>query len=244
MQNKLEEVRQPKEEKLKVEMDFLLKGLVFCLICDLRPDDSEDDENFVGRYKAFITKADGADEAPIGRYYCSKHSYIVAFKEPFESQVIEKANQFFGTILSSFIHKISVDTEASQQKIFTRIEREFREIKVKLEESIGEEINQVIAHGSYSDLPYAIRDKFEKFVSIKSSYEKMRNLRIDSIERIQEIDQLKENFPNLESVLTDDLDPPIIKELLNDIIQGIYVSGNKKAKIIFKHPFTTGIGGE
>jgi site-specific DNA recombinase len=219
-----EKVEKPETE----EIIFLLSGLITCLECN---------ENFINRtYKR--------NETTIGIYQCKQHTKLKINKDEIESETIRLANLFFNQLLSPQFSKVVKEMIEKEVKIHESILGFIENVRTDLYSKVGSQIDILLEIENESDIPYEILKSYKQLTEHTETYLTFKDKRYESMETLNELIQYQKEYKDSKDIITNELEKEMVQEILENIIDGIYISENKKAQIIFKHPYVDSVGGK
>ncbi|CAM5219077.1 hypothetical protein UACE39S_03215 [Ureibacillus acetophenoni] len=223
-------MQQYTRERIEEEepMFFLLKDLIECFEC----------EQII---KGKKIKRLGVK---IGVYQCDNCNSVKYGKEILEQEVINQANKFFNDILSPMFKEFLSRVVDEQASIHKKLEQELDRVKARLKNEIAQDLDILLEIEDVSDLPEAVVKLDQELKKITGSYNRMKDKWFENIETLKELNSFHDDFQESIQIIDEEMEETLIKELLEDIIQGIYAMSKNEVQIIFKHPHIEGMGGK
>ncbi|MGO4887286.1 recombinase family protein [Anaerobacillus sp. MEB173] len=221
-QQKLKEVirKTPVPESEKKELIYLLKGLIVCAECG----------------KEVKGKKYGKNPT----YKCDTHHTHRIHKDFLEMEVIDKANQFFINLITSYMGKIvdrlMKDEIEFYESAVEKFEREMNQTKKVLILK-----GQCLTHSSDMEcVDEKLINQLKRFEEKQYLINEMESRIFDIKERFSELEKVKKDVEPV--ILTHDLEDEKKIELLHDIVHHIKLYQDK-AEVVFKHPYNESLTG-
>lgn len=208
-------------------MFFLLKDLIECFDCKQK-------------MKGRKNKRSGTT---VGVYQCDNCTSIKFGKEILEQEVIHQANTFFNDILSPMFQEFLSRVVDEQANIHKKLEQQMNRVNGRLKNEIAQELDILLGIENNTDLPETIVKLDQELEDVVGSYNRMKDKWFENIETLKELNDFHNEFQDSIQIIEKGMEEAFIKELLEDIIKGIYAISKNEVQIIFKHPHVEGVGG-
>jgi len=208
-------------------MSFLLKDLIECFECKQK-------------VKGKKIKRMGTT---IGVYQCENCKIVKFGKDILEQEVINQANKFFNEILSPMFKNFLSRVVDEQASIHKKLEQKLDRVGARLKDEIAQELDILLEIDDVSDLPETVIKLHQELEKVVGSFNSMKDKWFETIETLKELNTFHDDFQESIQIIEAEMEETVIKELLEDIIQGIYAMSQNEVQIIFKHPHIEGVGG-
>lgn len=112
-----------------------------------------------------------------------------------------------------------------------------------MKNEIAQDLDILLEIEDVSDLPEAVVKLDQELEKITGSYNRMKDKWFENIETLKELNSFHDEFQESIQIIEAEMEEALIKELLEDIIQGIYAINKNEVQINFKHPHIEELGG-
>ncbi|KAB7704911.1 recombinase family protein [Bacillus aerolatus] len=216
------------KEEEKEKPFFLLDGMIQCMECE----------------EVLISNKAQMRGKKIEVYRCKNHSKIKFEKEKIEKEVMLQANNFFNEILSPFFKEHLKKMAEKDTKIFKDIGKMIENVRSNLKDEIGNRLDVLLNIDKVSDVSPSMMKLYEELQEVTKSHETFKEKWFESIETLKELEAYHDRYDDGSTViLHEDLNGETARDLLQNVVKGIYVHSDKEVSIIFKHPYLEGVGG-